>query len=257
MLSQGFRTGSEEGGYRLQGIGVNLEGSGNQAPDNATTVSVAVHADSGGKPGAKLFDLISPGEYPAGEVSFFEAPRGTRLEPSTDYVLVWTHNGGSGHRLQRTAIDAEDSGKLAGFSIADVYYVGADAANLSADSGSNALEIAVYTLQSAGGNASGRPVVLMSAEGPGILAADTWRIADVDGLPYTGSSGFRDRRLRLRLRVDPGRRRDRDRNAGGRRLAAVPAGRGRFRPPDQGACLVHRPARHPGAGDQPGVRPDH
>ena len=33
--------------------------------------------------------------------------------------------------------------------------------------------------------ATGRPVVLVSAEGAGILAADTWRIADGNGLPYT------------------------------------------------------------------------
>ena len=32
--------------------------------------------------------------------------------------------------------------------------------------------------------ATGRPVVLVSAEGAGILAADTWRISDADGLPY-------------------------------------------------------------------------
>ena len=33
-------------------------------------------------------------------------------------------------------------------------------------------------------DATGRPVVLVSAEGAGILAADTWSIADADGLPY-------------------------------------------------------------------------
>ena len=32
--------------------------------------------------------------------------------------------------------------------------------------------------------ATGRPVVLVSAEGAGILAADTWRIADGNGIPY-------------------------------------------------------------------------
>ena len=36
-------------------------------------------------------------------------------------------------------------------------------------------------------NATGRPVVLVSAEGGGILAADTSRIADADGLPYSGT----------------------------------------------------------------------
>ena len=51
VLSQGFTTGSDPFGYRLQGIGVNIEGSGSNFPDGPTSVSVAVHADSGGKPG--------------------------------------------------------------------------------------------------------------------------------------------------------------------------------------------------------------
>ena len=45
-------------------------------PDGPTSVSVAVHADSSGQPGAKLVDLVSPTEYAAGH-SFFEAPPGT------------------------------------------------------------------------------------------------------------------------------------------------------------------------------------
>ena len=74
VLSQGFRTGPNiPFGYRLQGIGVNIEGSGSNYPDGPTSVSVAIHADSNGQPGAKLVDLISPTEYAAGH-SFFEAP---------------------------------------------------------------------------------------------------------------------------------------------------------------------------------------
>ena len=143
VLSQGFTTGSDAGGYELQGIGVNIEGSSSSFPDGPTSVSVAVHADSSGQPGAKLFDLVSPTEYAAGH-SFFEAPPGTTLEASTSYVLVWRHLGGTEHRLQRTSIDSEDSGALTAFSIANVFYRGADLDNLSANSGSNALAIAVY-----------------------------------------------------------------------------------------------------------------
>ena len=144
VLSQGFTTGPNATGYRLQGIGVNIEGSGSNFPDGPTSVSVAVHADSGGKPGAKLFDLLSPTEYAAGH-SFFEAPPGTTLEASTSYVLVWSHLGGAEHRLHRTLSDNEDAGAVAGFSIANVFYRGADVDNLTANSTSNALEIAVYT----------------------------------------------------------------------------------------------------------------
>ena len=144
VLSQGFTTGPNATGYRLQGIGVNIEGSGSNFPDGPTSVSVAVHADSGGKPGSKLFDLLSPTEYAAGH-SFFEAPPGTTLSASTSYVLVWSHLGGAEHRLHRTLSDNEDSGAVAGFSIANVFYRGADVDNLTANSTSNALEIAVYT----------------------------------------------------------------------------------------------------------------
>ena len=92
VVSQGFTTGSDPFGYRLQGIGVNIEGSddadGNaQVPSGPTSVSVAVHADLNGQPGAKLFDLVSPGEFAAGH-SFFEAPPGTNLARNTSYVLV-------------------------------------------------------------------------------------------------------------------------------------------------------------------------
>ena len=60
-------------------------------------------------------------------------------------MLVWSHLGGAEHRLHRTLSDNEDSGAVAGFSIANVFYRGADVDNLTANSTSNALEIAVYT----------------------------------------------------------------------------------------------------------------
>ena len=144
VVSQGFTTGPNAAGYRLRGIGVNIEGSSSSFPDGPTSVSVSVHADSGGKPGAKLFDLLSPTEFAAGH-SFFEAPPGTTLEASASYVMVWSHLSGTNHRLQRTSSISEDSGALTGFSIADVFYRGADLGSLSEDLGGNSVEIAVYT----------------------------------------------------------------------------------------------------------------
>ena len=150
VVSQGFTTGTKAGefAYRLVGIGVNIEGSDDmsvaQIPDGPDSVSVAVHADSNGQPGEKLFDLISPDEYAAGH-SFFEAPPGTALKPNTSFVMVWRHVSGTGHRLQKTRSDGEDSGKLTGSSIANAFYHGADLNALSASALSNALEIVVYT----------------------------------------------------------------------------------------------------------------
>ena len=209
VVSQGFTTGSRTGGYTLPGIGVNIEGSKvsgtSQIPADASAVSVSVHADSSGQPGAKLFDLLSPTEYAAGH-SFFEAPRGARLEPSTSYVLVWRHNSGANHRLVKTTANGEDSGAESGASIANAFRLGADVASLTQDSGGNALEITVYTGQSPP-NATGRPVILSTAEDHGVLAVDTSGIADPDGIPNVGgldSTGvLRNFRYRW-IRVDGG-----------------------------------------------------
>ena len=113
-----------------------------QIPDDASSVAVAVHADLNGKPGEKLFDLLSPTDYAAGH-SFFEAPPGAYLTPDTPYQVVWTHITGTEHRLRRTAGDNEDSGARTGASIADGLNRGNDVGNLA--DGTNALEIAVYT----------------------------------------------------------------------------------------------------------------
>ena len=191
VISQGFSTGSDEEGYDLVGIGVDIEGSdadGNpQVPDGPTFVSAAVHASADGKPGRKLFDLVSPTEYTPG-LSFFEAPRGTRLEANTSYVLVWRYNGGTWHRLRRTTSNGEDAGSLTRFWVADSFYQGADLDNLNADANSNALKIAVYSNTPPPGNATGRPVILSPVDEAGVLYAHVLDIRDPDGIPFSGMS---------------------------------------------------------------------
>ena len=103
-------------------------------------------------------------------------------------MLVWSHNGGTWHRLQRTLSDGEDSGSLTRFWVSDSYYRGADLDNLSEDSDSNALQIAVYTNTPPPGNATGRPVILSPVDEAGVLYAHTLDIADEDGIPFSGSS---------------------------------------------------------------------
>ena len=156
VVSQGFTTGSYQAGYRLQGIGVNIEGSDDangdpQIPDAASSVTVAVHADANGKPGDKLFDLVSPAEFSAGSASFFEAPPEAKLSANTSYVVVWRYLSGTKHRLQPTASDSEDSSAFGGFSVADSVYHGAAVNNLSANTDGYALEIAVYGDYNLGG----------------------------------------------------------------------------------------------------------
>ncbi|WP_419552392.1 choice-of-anchor R domain-containing protein [Candidatus Poriferisodalis sp.] len=144
VLSQGFTTGSDGLGYRLQGIGVEIEGSNSEFPDSPRSVAVSVHADVGGRPGEKLFDLLSPSEFAAGH-SFFEAPPGMHLAPGTDYVMVWRHVSGTAHRLERTTSSSEDAGVATDAAIADVLYRGTGLSSLDANSGGNSLSLAVYT----------------------------------------------------------------------------------------------------------------
>ena len=143
VVSQGFLTGKDGFGYRLQGIGVDIEGSSGRVPDTPLSVSVSLHRDEGGKPGEKLFDLVSPTDLGAGH-RFFEAPPGAHLDASTSYVLVWTYNSGTGHRLHRTTSDSEDSGGVTRFWISDSYYLGPDLGDLSESTGSYALQVSVY-----------------------------------------------------------------------------------------------------------------
>ena len=143
VVTQGFRTGNNEFGYRVKGIGVELEGSDGRVPDNPNSVSVAVHADSGSKPGRKLFDLVSPTDFSAGHV-FFEAPPNTHLAPDTHIVLVWRYNRGALHRLQLTASIAEDSGAATGSFVSNSHFLGADVNNLTEDPNQEPLQIAVY-----------------------------------------------------------------------------------------------------------------
>ena len=68
--------------------------------------------------------------------------------------------------------------------MANTFYQGADLDNMAADPGSDVLEIAVYSRSRA--NATGRPIVLASAEDAGVLAVDTSGIGDPDGIPNVG-----------------------------------------------------------------------
>ena len=145
-LTQSFTTGFSS--YRLQGIGINIEGSddtdGNpQVPGGPSSVSVAVHISKAGAVGAKLFDLVSPDEFVPGH-SFFEAPPGTLLLPRTKYVVVWSYLGGTWHRLQRTSSTDEDSGAQPGFRIDNSLLAGDSPASVSVHSSGDALEMAVY-----------------------------------------------------------------------------------------------------------------
>ena len=101
-------------------------------------------------------------------------------------------------------------------------------------------------------DATGRPVVLASAEGAGILFADTEGIADGNGLPITSTGSFSTFAWSYQwIRV---RRRDPDQR--GRQLGQLPACRSRCRQPDQGESLVQGREQLLRGRDQPAVRPN-
>ena len=175
---------------RLRGIGINIEGSddsnGNaQVPGGPSSVSVAVHIVSGGQIEAKLFDLVSPGEFIPGH-SFFEAPPGTLLLPNTTYAVVWSYLGGTWHRLQRTSSTDEDSGAQPGFRIADTLLVGDPLDSVGPHSSGDALEMAVY------GEATGGPMVSnLGQDDNGHVALGGTNSKALEQLFRTGSDSYR------------------------------------------------------------------
>ena len=141
-LLQVFDTGSNQKGYRLQGIGVRIEGSDKdgaaQIPDGPSSVSLALYRND-----VKQFDLVSPDEYTAGELSFFEAPPDSVLEPNVQYRMVWKRLGGAGQRLGTTTSNDEDAGGLPGFRIWNTLRSGADLTD-STSLVDASLQMAVY-----------------------------------------------------------------------------------------------------------------
>ena len=144
FVYQGFTTGSDTHGYRLQGIGVNIKGSGGNRPDGPSSVQVSVHTDSSGTAGEKLFDLISPNKFAVGH-TFFEAPPASYLKPNTSYVMLWRFVKGTEHRLRTTSTNAEDSGAASGAGMTDTHYSGTSRNSMTQASGGKELEIAIYT----------------------------------------------------------------------------------------------------------------
>ena len=108
-----FTTGPAGGGYGLALVKVymGIGSSGSRTPD------VAIHSDSNGVPGQRLFALDPPDAL-AGTPDFapFGAPPGTRLAANTTYwVVVGTSSGDV--RLVLTDADGELPGKQPGWSI--------------------------------------------------------------------------------------------------------------------------------------------
>ncbi len=129
--AQAFTTGANAGGYTLTGVDFSFP----QINDGAlaSKLTAEIRSDSSGAPGAVVATLTKPGTISAGANSFthsgvaladqtltFTSSAGIDLEASTTYFLVIDMDAGQGSsRVRLTGSDAEDSGGLAGWSIAD------------------------------------------------------------------------------------------------------------------------------------------
>ena len=109
-----FTTGPAGGGYGLASVTLRLTSAG-----GSPTLDVAVHRDSSGAPGQRLFALDNP-PTAIGSASrhIFGAPPGSRLTANTTYWVVAGTSSGRA-RLNLTANDDERPGKQPGWSIGD------------------------------------------------------------------------------------------------------------------------------------------
>ena len=118
---QAFTTGGSSFGYTLHSVDVEFSTIDSAFSSSALTASI--HAASGGSPGSSLGTLTNPASFPAStsdQTLTFTSSAGIDLEGSATYFLVIDMDAGQGSsRVRLTGSDAEDSGGLAGWSIAD------------------------------------------------------------------------------------------------------------------------------------------
>ena len=120
--AQPFTTGSNAAGYTVSSVEVGIESS-----TEAPLVRLVPDA-SDGTPDlsdpSRIVTLGNPATIVTGGFNVFTAPPGTTLEPSTTYNIVITNTAGTAGagKLGRTALNAEDSGYAAGWTIADEHH---------------------------------------------------------------------------------------------------------------------------------------
>ena len=187
--AQLFHTGGATNGYILTSVIVVSEDT--QGDDFDVDVC---KADSSGFPTSPCTELLPPDSFTAGSLEFtFDDSQidGLYLSPNTNYVAVIKQNGSESVTLDSTTSAGEDFSGLSGWSLKDKFDF-ESGSTWKHKSGSNeAIRITVKGLDMpANKNATGRPVILASAEGAGILFASTEAIADRNGLPVSGGVSF-------------------------------------------------------------------
>ena len=100
--AQGFHTGNRSDGYKLDSVQIRI-----QKPTNSTRgMRVRLYDESGGGPGNSIFEFVAR-DIPTGTNNVrFYAPGGARLDPDTDYFIVFETQGVTGDNL-RAAITTD------------------------------------------------------------------------------------------------------------------------------------------------------
>ena len=114
--AQAFTTGSHAAGYTLTRVDLKVSHTGPMP-----TYTVSVHEDSSNQPGANLSTLTNPASLPStAGLAEFTASGGIALAPNTTYwVMVDVDTGDENTRLIGTRSYDEDTGAVAGWTIAN------------------------------------------------------------------------------------------------------------------------------------------
>ena len=170
-VAQAFTTGSNSAGYTLTSVELGIISSFN----NATTLTVSIHSNSSGAPGASLGTLSNPASLATGEVQAFTRTRGIALAASTTYFVVIDRvgaNTGPLLSINNTGSDAQDPGRASGWSIGNDSLERAWNSSGSWTSSVDSKKIRVNGINPGGSNASISIADASAAENAGHLLFD-------------------------------------------------------------------------------------
>ena len=175
-IAQQFTTGSHGRGYQLGRVKIK-----SNSRDRFTLKVCSTNAS--GDPTSTCTSLTAPGSFGGGvgtRTLTFTAPAGTRLDAGTKYAVVVSRSGSLLYPY--TTSNSEDSGKAAGWSIADHHHI-QSGESWNTNSSGRSLLIAIEGSPAPNQVATGKPAVSGEAVVGQVLTAGIGTIADADGLP--------------------------------------------------------------------------
>ena len=185
-VAQQFGTGGNAAGYLLASVVLDVDGV-----EANTDPRVSIYTKSGSNPGTLVHTLANPSSVADGWRTF-TAPPGALLGKDTDYFVVVEHTHTTEtFTIGLTTSDAEDSGKAAGWGIANTRRRSVDG-TWGAISSSDVVRIQVQGAITPNRLATGAPAITGPAAVGQTLAAATAGISDPDGTTKAeaGDTGY-------------------------------------------------------------------